>query len=81
MDNKIPFEIYDYSWRNLHKISGIAAFAIAILLIGEFYVAEIFENTSKAMLDVANAFYFAAIVFLLIWVVVTGRTLFFKVQF
>jgi Domain of unknown function (DUF4386) len=38
-------------------------------------IAELFENTSKALLGVAIAFYFAAIVFLFIWVVLTGRKL------
>ncbi len=38
-------------------------------------IAEILENTSKALLGVAIAFYFAAIVFLFIWVLITGRKL------
>lgn len=38
-------------------------------------IAEILENTSKALLEVAIAFYFAAIVFLFIWILLTGRQL------
>lgn len=38
-------------------------------------IAEILENTSKSLLVVAIAFYFAAIVFLFIWVLQTGRKL------
>jgi len=38
-------------------------------------VAEIFENSSKALLVAAIAFYFAAIVFLFIWVLLTGKKL------
>jgi hypothetical protein len=39
-------------------------------------IAELFENISKSLLAVAIAFYFAAIVFLFIWVLLTGRKLF-----
>jgi hypothetical protein len=38
-------------------------------------IAEILENTSKLFINVAVAFYFAAIVFLFIWVLLTGRKL------
>ena len=40
-------------------------------------LAELFENTSKSLLGVAITFYFAAIVFLFIWVILTGRKLFY----
>lgn len=41
-------------------------------------IAEILENTSKAFVEIAIAFYFAAIVFLLIWIVITGRKLLYE---
>ena len=37
--------------------------------------AEILENTSKSFIKVAIAFYFAAIVFLFIWVLIIGKKL------
>ena len=38
-------------------------------------IAEILENTSKALVGVAIAFYFAAIVLLFLWVLFTGSEL------
>ena len=38
-------------------------------------IAEICENTSKSLLIAAIAFYFAAIVFLFLWVILTGKQL------
>lgn len=39
-------------------------------------VAEVIENTLKELLPVAIGFYFAAIVFILLWVVMAGRRLY-----
>lgn len=38
-------------------------------------IAEVSENSSEALVGVAIAFYFAAIVFLFLWVVLTGQKL------
>jgi len=39
-------------------------------------IAEVIENTLKELLPVAIGFYFAAIVFILLWVVMAGRRLY-----
>lgn len=54
--------------------SGITAYA-GILAGLSGIIAEILENTSKALLMVAISFYFAAIIFLGIWVFFTGKRL------
>jgi hypothetical protein len=49
MVNKIPLETYEDRWRNLHRIAGITAFAIAILLLGECYVYSVIPNPSTTI--------------------------------
>jgi hypothetical protein len=39
-------------------------------------IAEVLENTSTALLSVAIIFYFAAIVFLFIWVILSGQRIY-----
>jgi hypothetical protein len=46
-----------------------------IIAGGSAIVAEVFENTSRSLYEVAIALYFAAMVFLFIWVLLTGRRL------
>lgn len=58
-----------------HHFSRITAYA-GILAGVSGIIAEILENTSKAFLTVAISFYFMAIVFLLVWVLLSGKQLY-----
>ncbi|MHB9056858.1 MAG: DUF4386 domain-containing protein [Paludibacteraceae bacterium] len=57
--------------KNFNKFTSI----MGILTGASGIIAELVENTARALLGVAIAFYFAAIVFLFIWVLLTGRKL------
>jgi hypothetical protein len=49
MDKKIPPETFECTWKSLHKIAGIAAMTIALLLLGEVYVYSVIPNPSTTI--------------------------------
>lgn len=49
MNKKISRETLDGNWKGLHKIAGISAIAIALLLLGEIYVYAIVPNPSTTI--------------------------------